>query len=90
MRYVAERDGFVDSHYVCAGEEFEYSGKTPSWARPLEPVQAIVNDVVEEIAKVKAKRVVRRKPVRRAKPKQKPIAAEPAEMQEQTLTLQEQ
>ena len=36
MKYRAKADGFVDSHYVCEGEIFEYDGKTPSWATPLE------------------------------------------------------
>lgn len=36
MKYRAKADGFVDSHYVCEGEVFEYEGKTPSWAIPLE------------------------------------------------------
>lgn len=36
MKYRANADGFVDSHYVCEGEIFEYDGKTPSWAVPLE------------------------------------------------------
>lgn len=36
MKYRAKQDGFVDSHYVCEGEIFEYEGKTPSWATPLE------------------------------------------------------
>ena len=36
MKYRAKADGFVDSHYVCEGEIFEYEGKTPSWAVPVE------------------------------------------------------
>ena len=36
MKYRAKADGFVDSHYVCEGETFEYNGKAPSWATPVE------------------------------------------------------
>ena len=36
MKYRAKADGFVDSHYVREGETFEYNGKTPSWATPIE------------------------------------------------------
>ena len=40
MKYRAKQDGFVDSHYVCEGEIFEYDGKTPSWAVPVEEQSA--------------------------------------------------
>ena len=36
-RYRAERNGFVNSHFVREGEEFEFNGAAPSWATPLEP-----------------------------------------------------
>ena len=36
MKYWAKADGFVDSHYVCEGEIFEYDGPAPSWATPIE------------------------------------------------------
>lgn len=36
MKYRARTDGFVDSHYVCEGEVFDYDGAAPSWAAPLE------------------------------------------------------
>ena len=36
MKYRAKTDGFVDSHYVCEGDVFEYDGPVPSWAIPLE------------------------------------------------------
>ena len=36
MKYRANANGFVDSHYVCEGEIFEYNGRTPSWATPIE------------------------------------------------------
>ena len=57
-RYRADRDGFVDSHYVCEGDEFEYDGPVPSWATPLDAAP------MTESAPAK-------KPVRRTKAKTK-------------------
>lgn len=62
MRFVAERDGFIDSHYVCAGETFEYDGKTPSWARPLdEPKKPELKLTADAPAAPAKRRVVRRR-----------------------------
>lgn len=51
MKYRARADGFVDSHYVCEGEIFEYDGKTPSWATPIEePKSAKPEETGEAVA----------------------------------------
>ena len=83
MRYLALADGFVDSHYVCAGEEFEYSGKTPSWATLLEsnPVSASpADDASSDI--VKAVKKYRRAPAKRKTATRK--------VKQETFQLQEQ
>ena len=48
MKYRAKQDGFVDMHYVCEGEIFDYDGKTPSWAVPVE--EPAKPDTFEEAA----------------------------------------
>ena len=72
MRYLALADGFIGSHYVCAGEEFEFDGRTPSWARPLENLSAATepeaSSVVIDIQKPK-RRVIHRKPKAKAEEK---------------------
>lgn len=71
MRYIARQDGFIDSHYVCMGEEFEYDGKTPSWASPLDNPKKPEQKLFAEAPVTPAKR---RSPMR----KKKPVKAEPA------------
>ena len=33
--FTADRDGFVNGHYVFEGETFEYDGECPEWATPV-------------------------------------------------------
>lgn len=35
--FIANRDGFVNGHYVFEGESFEYDGACPEWATPVAP-----------------------------------------------------
>ena len=50
MKYRAKQDGFVDSHYVCEGETFEYDGPAPSWATPLEEEPPVKPETEEAVA----------------------------------------
>lgn len=50
MRYRANADGFVDSHYVCEGDVFEYNGPVPSWATPLEEEPPAKPETEEAVA----------------------------------------
>lgn len=34
-RYIAERDGLLGTHYVRAGEAFEFEGPKPGWAEEV-------------------------------------------------------
>jgi hypothetical protein len=72
MRYIAQQDGFIDSHYVCMGEEFEYDGKTPSWARPLDGEKKPELKLTAD-APVTPKK--RRSPARKNKPATAPALA---------------
>lgn len=49
MKYRARQDGFVDSHYVCEGEIFEYDGPAPSWATPIEEPKAAKPETEEAV-----------------------------------------
>jgi hypothetical protein len=50
MKYRAKADGFVDMHYVCEGEVFEYDGPVPSWATPLEEPKSAKPETEEAVA----------------------------------------
>lgn len=50
MKYRAKADGFVDMHYVCEGEVFEYDGPVPSWATPLEEEPPAKPETEEAVA----------------------------------------
>lgn len=67
MRYIARQDGFVDSHYVCMGEEFEYDGQTPSWATPLDE-EAKKKPELKLTAEAPAVHAKRKAPIRKKKP----------------------
>jgi len=54
-RYRAERDGFIDSHYVREGDEFEYDGAAPSWATPLDGPSAASEPGKKPARKTKTK-----------------------------------
>jgi len=76
MRYAALQDGFIDSHYVCMGEEFEFDGKAPSWARPLDPLPVFAEEEKAPespglIEAIKNTAVKKRRTIRRSKPKPK-------------------
>lgn len=38
--YIAKADGLAGSHYVRAGDKFQYDGPKPVWAEKVVPTEA--------------------------------------------------